>query len=77
LAALRELEPADAAAAVPPAMMSLGISGEPGAIVERCMQLIAAGASHLSFGPPLGPERRAAVRLLGEAVLPALRHRRW
>jgi 5,10-methylenetetrahydromethanopterin reductase len=30
------------------------------------------GAKHLSFGPPLGPDPVAAIRLLGEAVLPVL-----
>jgi 5,10-methylenetetrahydromethanopterin reductase len=30
------------------------------------------GARHLSFGPPLGPDPVAAIRLLGEQVLPAL-----
>ena len=30
------------------------------------------GASHLSFGPPLGPDPVAAIRLLGDQVLPAL-----
>ena len=27
---------------------------------------------HLSFGPPLGPDPLAALRLLGDQVLPAL-----
>jgi 5,10-methylenetetrahydromethanopterin reductase len=30
--------------------------------------LVAAGVRHLSFGPPLGPDPLAAVRLLGEVV---------
>jgi 5,10-methylenetetrahydromethanopterin reductase len=76
LAPLRELDPAHAAERVPPAMMSLGVSGRPDEIVERCAGLVAAGATHLSFGPPLGPDRRAAVRLLGEAVLPELERQR-
>jgi 5,10-methylenetetrahydromethanopterin reductase len=76
LAKLRHLDPAEAAAALPPAMMSLGLSGAPEEIVARCGDLVAAGAEHVSFGPPLGPDRRAAVRLLGEDVVPALRARR-
>ena len=32
--------------------------------------LAQAGARHLSFGPPLGPDPLAAVRLLGREVLP-------
>jgi 5,10-methylenetetrahydromethanopterin reductase len=77
LAALRDLDPADAVAALPPAMMSLGISGTPDEIVVRCGDLVTAGAMHVSFGPPLGPDRRAAVMLLGEDVVPALRAQRW
>jgi 5,10-methylenetetrahydromethanopterin reductase len=77
LARLRDLDSADAVAALPPEMMSLGLSGAPDEIVARCGDLIAAGAGHVSFGPPLGPDRRAAVRLLGEEVTPALRARRW
>ena len=70
---LRNAEPANAAALVPPAMMSLGVSGTPDEVVERCRQLVAAGARHVSFGPPLGPDRRSAVRQLGERVVPQLR----
>ena len=55
LAPLRSLDPDDAARALPPAMMSLGISGTPDEVVERCRGLIDAGARHVSFGPPLGP----------------------
>ena len=73
LAPLRSLDPDDAARALPPAMMTLGISGTPDTVVERCRGLIAAGARHVSFGPPLGDDRRLAVRLLAEQVIPALR----
>ena len=73
LAPLRSLDPDDAARALPPAMMTLGISGTPDTVVERCRGLIAAGARHVSFGPPLGDDRRLAIRLLAEQVVPALR----
>jgi 5,10-methylenetetrahydromethanopterin reductase len=73
LAALRDLDPPEAAAALPPAMLRLGIGGTPAEVVARCRGLVAAGAAHVSFGPPLGPDRRTAVRLLGEEVIPALR----
>jgi 5,10-methylenetetrahydromethanopterin reductase len=43
--------------------------------VSRCDALVAAGARHISFGPPLGPDRLHSVRLLGERVVPALRDR--
>ena len=73
LVAVREAEPAEALALLPPAMMSLGISGTPDEVATRCRTLVAAGARHLSFGPPLGPDRRHAIRLLGERVIPNVR----
>ena len=56
-------------------MLRLGIAGTPEEVVERCAGLIDAGATHVSFGPPLGPDPVAAVTLLGERVVPALRAR--
>lgn len=73
LAALRALPLDDAVRQLPPAMLDLGIAGPPAEVVTRCRGLLAAGARHLSFGPPLGPNRMAATRLLGTAVLPRLR----
>jgi hypothetical protein len=35
-------------------------------------RLMAAGARHISFGPPLGPNPEQAVAALGRKVLPAL-----
>jgi 5,10-methylenetetrahydromethanopterin reductase len=72
LAQLRDLVPAEAAAMLPPEMLTLGVSGTPDEVIERCRELIQAGARHVSFGPPLGPDRRTAVRVLGEAVVPLL-----
>jgi 5,10-methylenetetrahydromethanopterin reductase len=72
LAELRNAGPDTTAASVPPAMMELGVSGTPDTVVERCRRLVEAGARHVSFGPPLGPDRRTAVRLLGERVIPEL-----
>jgi 5,10-methylenetetrahydromethanopterin reductase len=54
-------------------MLALGIAGDADAVTARCQGLVAAGATHLSFGPPLGPDPLAAVALLGDAVLPRLR----
>ena len=53
-------------------MLRLGIAGGAEDVVERCRWLIEQGARHLSFGPPLGPDPRAAVEVLGARVLPAL-----
>jgi 5,10-methylenetetrahydromethanopterin reductase len=76
LPAMRALEVDGAAAAatlITDEMLRLGIAGDADAVVTRCRGLVAAGAGHLSFGPPLGPDPLAAVALLGEAVLPRLR----
>jgi 5,10-methylenetetrahydromethanopterin reductase len=53
-------------------MLKIGLAGAPSALVDRLRPLIAAGARHISFGPPLGPDRLRAVELLGREVLPAL-----
>lgn len=62
-----------AAELVTPQMLSLGISGGVDEVIERCRGLIAMGAKHISFGPPLGPDPVQAVLTLGREVLPALR----
>lgn len=62
-----------ASALVTPAMLHLGIVGDPEQVTARCAALMRSGMRHLSFGPPLGPDLLAAVDLLGTAVLPALR----
>ena len=54
-------------------MLKIGVVGRPGALIERLEPLVAAGATHLSFGPPLGPDPLSAIRLLGETVLPHFR----
>jgi 5,10-methylenetetrahydromethanopterin reductase len=61
-----------AAALIDDRMLSLGVAGDGADVLARCRALTRLGASHLSFGPPLGPDPVAAVRLLGEQVLPAL-----
>lgn len=55
-----------------PIASGLGMAGEVEDVISRCRGLQRSGAQHLSFGPPLGPDPLAAVRLLGEQVLPAL-----
>ena len=54
-------------------MLRLGIAGTPEDVVERCNALIEHGATHLSFGPPLGADPLRAVGLLGQRVIPQLR----
>jgi LacI family transcriptional regulator, galactose operon repressor len=53
-------------------MLALGVAGDAADVLARCRALRRLGARHLSFGPPLGPDPVVAIRLLGEAVLPAL-----
>ncbi|MGH3174930.1 MAG: LLM class flavin-dependent oxidoreductase, partial [Streptosporangiaceae bacterium] len=53
-------------------MLALGVAGDAADVLARCHALRRLGAKHLSFGPPLGPDPVAAIRLLGDAVLPAL-----
>lgn len=53
-------------------MLALGITGSVAQVVQRCQSVRAMGATHLSFGPPLGPDVREALDVLGTEVLPAL-----
>jgi 5,10-methylenetetrahydromethanopterin reductase len=62
----------DAVRLITPAMLNLGIAGAPADVVARSRSLVTAGASHLSFGPPLGPDPLEAVRLLGREVISPL-----
>lgn len=54
-------------------MLTLGMVGNPTEIIRRCQGLKDMGATHLSFGPPLGPIPFDAIALLGSEVLPTLR----
>ena len=49
-------------------MLRIGVVGQAKDVIERLDPLVAAGANHLSFGPPLGPNPLEAVRLLGQVV---------
>jgi 5,10-methylenetetrahydromethanopterin reductase len=64
---------ARARAMVTPRMLSIGIAGSPKDLVPRLESLVSAGARHLSFGPPLGPDPAEAIGLLGRDVLPYFR----
>ena len=61
-----------ATAMVTPAMLRLGIAGSVDDLIARCRGLIDAGATHLSFGPPLGPDVVESVRLIGTQAMPRL-----
>lgn len=71
-AALAAGDPERATDLVTPPMLGLGIAGDADEVVRRCRWLQAEGATHLSFGPPLGPDPVRAVTVLGEQVLPRL-----
>jgi len=61
------------AAQVTPAMLRIGVVGTARDLIPRLEGLVAMGARHLSFGPPLGPDPMAAIELLGKEVLPRFR----
>jgi 5,10-methylenetetrahydromethanopterin reductase len=67
----RDLE--RASAMVTPAMLRIGIAGSTAALLPRLERLVACGARHLSFGPPLGPDPFEAIDALGREVLPRFR----
>ena len=58
---------------VSPPMLRLGVAGGSAEVLEACTGLVAAGARHISFGPPLGPDPEQALTALGGVVVPALR----
>jgi 5,10-methylenetetrahydromethanopterin reductase len=64
---------ARAAALVSPELLRLGVAGDARSLISRLEELVAAGARHLSFGPPLGPEPLQAITLLGREILPYFR----
>ena len=55
------------------ALRSLALAGTPDEVAAHALELYAAGARRVEFGTPHGLDEAAGVRLLGEAVLPALR----
>lgn len=62
-----------AAAMVSPALLRVGVAGDARALIARLEGLVAQGARHLSFGPPLGPDPLAALAILGRDVIPHFR----
>jgi 5,10-methylenetetrahydromethanopterin reductase len=74
--ALRAGDAERAAALVTPAMLRIGVVGTTAELLPRLEGLVAMGARHLSFGPPLGPDPLAAIKVLGREVLPRFRSAR-
>jgi 5,10-methylenetetrahydromethanopterin reductase len=54
-------------------MLAIGVVGDPQDLIARLKPLVLAGANHISFGPPLGPNIDHAIKILGNAVIPALK----
>lgn len=54
-------------------MMRIGIAGTATDLIPRLEDLIAMGATHISFGPPLGPDLLEAVESIGREVIPRFR----
>jgi 5,10-methylenetetrahydromethanopterin reductase len=54
-------------------MLKIGVVGTPSDLIPRLERLVADGATHLSFGPPLGPDLLEAIDVLGREVLPHFR----
>jgi 5,10-methylenetetrahydromethanopterin reductase len=66
---------AKAKALVTDKMLRVGVAGAGRDLIARLEGLVAQRATHLSFGPPLGPDRLAALATLGREVIPHFRAR--
>ena len=69
-ALMTERNPEKARALVDERMLRIGIAGSPDEVIERLEALVERGVTHLSFGPPLGPNPAEAIGMLGREVLP-------
>jgi 5,10-methylenetetrahydromethanopterin reductase len=51
-------------------MARIAIHGAPEDCVERIQLLKGKGLTHVRFGPPLGPDPKETIRLIGEKIIP-------
>jgi 5,10-methylenetetrahydromethanopterin reductase len=51
------------------------LTGTPRDVIEQVEELVAAGADHVSFGTPTGPDPARAMHLVGTQILPHFRRR--
>lgn len=72
-AAQAENDIAKARALVTEPMLKIGVAGAARDLIPRLEGLVAHGATHLSFGPPLGPDPLEALAVLGREVIPYFR----
>lgn len=54
-------------------MLKIGIVGTAEDLIARIEKLVDMGVNHLSFGPPLGPNRLEAIQQIGAKVIPYFR----
>ena len=54
-------------------MLKIGIVGNTDDLIARIEGLVDMGVKHLSFGPPLGPDRLEAIQQIGAKVIPYFR----
>ncbi len=54
-------------------MMRIGIAGTSKDLIARLESLVAMGVTHISFGPPLGPDVSEAIHVIGRDVIPYFR----
>ena len=52
------------------AIRAFSVTGTPKDVIPEIEEMIAAGATHIAFGPPLGPDFDEALHLLATEVLP-------
>ena len=54
-------------------MLRIGVVGTARDLIAPLENLVALGARHLSFGPPLGPDALAAIEIIGQSIIPHFR----
>ncbi|HWK49513.1 MAG TPA: LLM class flavin-dependent oxidoreductase, partial [Steroidobacter sp.] len=57
------------------AIRAFTLTGTPHDVIEQVEELIAAGADHVSFGTPTGPDPAQAMHLVGTQILPHFRRK--
>jgi 5,10-methylenetetrahydromethanopterin reductase len=55
------------------AIRAFSLTGTPREVIPHIENLVAAGATHVAFGPPHGPDFRETIRLIGEEIVPHFR----
>lgn len=68
--AYKDRDPKKARSLMTEHMADLAIYGDPDDCIERIEKLVDKGLRHVRFGPPLGPEPRQTIRLIGEEIIP-------